>query len=964
MQHIPVHMSTFMQALNMLPMYRTFMMALTFLFINIHSFHTHKTLLDALLQEEKVDTFLLNETFLTPKLPCKVSPFTILRHDNALPARRANGGVAIGFSRTVPHRIHKPPLNNLPEHLVITLYYRHLYITVITIYIRPGHEIPLSFFQYISNNFHTYIIMADINLHSQTPRRRQHFIDFIRTNTTGSLQPLPQPTRPISQTKPDVVIVSHNLTRRLTIEILDTLGSDHVPIKLTLQTYNPRHLPPPDSPPTLRYDKADWTKYRQFITDHIHQIENPTTEDDLYQTLSSMETTLRQASEKFIPRTYRTSYKPCLPPQYLPLIRRSRQSYRDYIRTRDPEALRLHRQWQRTVHNYLTAYKLRSWIKTCNTLGDTAHPTKYWKRFHQLTGQTSHTTYPLLQDEQPLHDDTDKANAFADHLQDIFTPLPPPRARHPTDRFNIDSPFLQPSVTHPILPDHPLTAPITVDDIRLTTARRRTTAPGLDGITYKHISQSPILFLQLLAYIYNFILRTGFYPASWKTSRTLMFPKPNKPPHSVSSYRPIQLTSTFSKILERILVKRLHSHLAIRNLLPLSQAGFRPQFSIDDLFLRLITHITNQYNVIKPSCLLLFDLEKAFDKVWHKALLLKLHRLRLPLSYIRLIYNFLMNRLAYVSINNAFSHPVFLHTGVPQGSALSPLLYILFVADFPSLPSNIHLYQYADDTAFLALGNTVQQISHTLQTAVDSFVKWCSTWQLTINTAKTQAILFLPPNRRTKVYRNPSNLHIRVDARPIHLTDTVKYLGVILHKHLKWKCHLQELSKKAYNRLNLIRRLTGTTWGLKAKAVINTYKAFLRPVLTYGHLAWINAPASFYKKLQIFERHALRIAYRIRLPSPTSALYDRISFPHILYHLETKRQKYFTTRYEDAHPLVMDTISQDTFYSPLLPLQDTPLSLLFSLYRYTIPPDHPDLQLINAFAADDPPSFITPSLTM
>ena len=105
-----------------------------------------------------------------------------------------------------------------------------------------------------------------------------------------------------------------------------------------------------------------------------------------------------------------------------------------------------------------------------------------------------------------------------------------------------------------------------------------------------------------------------------------MFPKPEKPLHNLSSYRPIQLTSALSKTLEKILVKRLHSHLDHHNLLPIYQAGFRPHFSINDQLLRLINTITNHYNTSRPSCLLLFDLEKAFDKVWHDGLLFKLKK--------------------------------------------------------------------------------------------------------------------------------------------------------------------------------------------------------------------------------------------------------------------------------------------------------------------------------------------------
>ena len=164
--------------------------------------------------------------------------------------------------------------------------------------------------------------------------------------------------------------------------------------------------------------------------------------------------------------------------------------------------------------------------------------------------------------------------------------------------------------------------------------------------------------------------------------------------------------------------------------------------------------------------------------------------------------------------------------------------------------------------------------------AIDTFTSWCSKWALTINSTKTQAIIFIPPNCRSRVRRNPSRLEILVLNEPVKPTNTVKYLGLILDHHLTWHPHLLNIITKAKNRLNLLKRLTGTTWGLHSDTVLNTYKVFLRPALTFGHMAWISAPHRIYRQLQILERHALRIAYRIKLPSPTRELYERITFPH------------------------------------------------------------------------------------
>jgi len=190
-------------------------MALIFLFLNIRSLHTHKPIFETLLLEEKVNAFILNETHLKPSDSCKISRYHMLRHDNLHIAQRANGGTAIGFSPKIAYRQHHPGIPQLPEHLITTIYYQQLYITIATIYIRPHQAIPNSFFTHISNNHKNYIIMADINIHSRTDKEKSDFHDFINLQTTGIIHQLSKPTRPCSNTTPDVVITSMNIFRKL-----------------------------------------------------------------------------------------------------------------------------------------------------------------------------------------------------------------------------------------------------------------------------------------------------------------------------------------------------------------------------------------------------------------------------------------------------------------------------------------------------------------------------------------------------------------------------------------------------------------------------------------------------------------------------------------------------------------------------------------------------------------------------
>jgi len=131
--------------------------------------------------------------------------------------------------------------------------------------------------------------------------------------------------------------------------------------------------------------------------------------------------------------------------------------------------------------------------------------------------KTQKTTYPLLQNDQPLQTDKENANAFALHLQEIFTPLQTDIARNnAVQRFNFNSPELQPNKDHRINENRQLTTPITSHDISQTIEHKKNTASGIDGITYRHIKEGPPCLLVLLAAIYTFILQTGYIPPDWK----------------------------------------------------------------------------------------------------------------------------------------------------------------------------------------------------------------------------------------------------------------------------------------------------------------------------------------------------------------------------------------------------------------------------------------------------------------
>ena len=252
-----------------------------------------------------------------------------------------------------------------------------------------------------------------------------------------------------------------------------------------------------------------------------------------------------------------------------------------------------------------------------------------------------------------------------------------------------------------------------------------------------------------------------------------MILKPGKLPNEVKSYRPISLLPVISKIFEKILLKRLKS--VIENLIPDHQFGFRSKHSTIDQVHR-ITDIIEKALENKQICSALFlDVAQAFDKVWHEGLLQKIKRL-LPLPFYYLLKSYLSERSFRVKQEQSYSELKKIRGGVPQGSVLAPVLYVLFTQDIPRL-QHTTMATFADDTAILAIGETIEESTNKLQSAVNKVVQWTSEWKIKLNESKSVHVDF--------TNKTVPCLPIYVNEIQVPYANTAKYLGMTLDAKLR-----------------------------------------------------------------------------------------------------------------------------------------------------------------------------------
>ena len=605
-------------------------------------------------------------------------------------------------------------------------------------------------------------------------------------------------------------------------------GSDHYPIHSSF-AFQPE---PTEAREEWNYKAADWEEFTTALEKRILRIDRIHTQAQIDFLAEDVTQAIQQALDQTVPKLRRSpKMRPGWSEECSEVIRNVRKAEKRYKGSGDPQDLEQYKALEnlkkRTLRQALSddhrekvsktetiedLWKLNKWIRNRGTIR-TAFMPKIRDKDGIPQGENEEKAKALQQKLFPKP-------ALAD-LSDIPEQLP---------EFPPPLPFLD----------------ITEHEVREAfRSSRGDKAPGNDNIQFKVLKIAAPVISPLLTQIYNASLRLHYWPACWKEAKVIVIRKPGKKDYcDPKSYRPISLLNTLSKNMEFILAKRISAIAELHHLLPITHCGGRKSSSTEHAIHLLLEQIYAGWKNNQVSSLLLLDVSGAFDNVNHQRLLWNIRELGFSENLAGWMASFLTGRTGRTSFSEGLMQPFNIEAGIPQGSPLSPILWLLYNYKALQVAGDEALVTgYIDDTCILVTGATAQANSTKLGQIHQKMEDWALKHGAVFAPQKYELVHFFPKlwNASDEEINATVQIHRKGLTRvtqEVHPSPSARYLGVWLDSELTGEAHLDQAIAKANQQKEALRSIAGPAWGVPIPEMIKLYKATILPRLLYGCSAW------------------------------------------------------------------------------------------------------------------------------
>lgn len=461
-----------------------------------------------------------------------------------------------------------------------------------------------------------------------------------------------------------------------------------------------------------------------------------------------------------------------------------------------------------------------------------------WKALAYLNQSSKKQTLPTLRkDTRSYEEDQDKADLL---LQTFFPPQPAPQGGQEADATAVEA-----EVTDPI-GDRLLEEEVA----RAIFESNPRKAPGPDNLSFCVWQELWPVVKDWIVHIYRRSIQLSYLPTHWKGAKIIVIPKPDKPDYTIpKAYRPISLLQTISKGLERIVAQRFSEYLERTGQLALTQFGARPRRSTEQALTILVEKVYDAWRASKVLSLVTFDVQGAYNGVNKEVLQQRLRKCGIPEFFVKWVYSFCSNRSAAIAFDGFCSETAdVLQPRLPQGSPLSPILYILFNSDL--LIGTINAVEgdmgFVDDYTAWVVGNSAEENTAKLQACIiPRVVYWEGKSGATFEAEKTQFIHFT--RNRTKAQRPFRPL--LMNGKDIVPKAGVKVLGVYLDEQLRMKEHIQKATQKSKAQAMAL----STIRGLRPAAMRQLYMSTVASKLDYAAPVWFQSEKQGSQSNRAFE---------------------------------------------------------------------------------------------------------------
>lgn len=717
-----------------------------------------------------------------------------------------------------------------------------------------------------ATKYQSLIFIGDMNA------RNTHFWDGDITNTEGRAikayfdsqnfeQLIHEPTRIQGNSKSCIDLVFTNSPSLIsTVEtrpkIYDTC--DHKPVVISLKSTFQR--PQSYKRWVWNYKRGDFDKFQQgLLNAPWHMCYNNDSLDD----------TVTSWSQLFINTAERTI------PHYCATIRpRDKEFMNGHIRRTMRERDRIHKQIKAhpADENLKQQFKvLRNKVVTLSRKSKCAQEEKdnaelssvqtsskkWWKLSNSITNSNHQICIgntPIMNGSDIITGNHDKANLLNKYfvtqstLDESNARLPP---NPPNPHILIEQKVIQPEDVYEIL-------------INLDVSK----ATGPDGISNRLLREAAVSISQPLSHLFNYSLSKGQFPESWKLAHVIPVYKKDDP-KLCNNYRPISLLCCISKVFEKILFNHIYTFLKDNGLLNSKQSGFTPGDGTINQLIKICNDIHSQLDNDNEILAVFLDLTKAFDKVWHKGLLYKLKGIGINGLLFKWIESYLTKRKQRVVINGSNSEILELNAGVPQGSVLGPLLFLIYINDISDGISG-ETYLFADDSSiFHIVNNDIYGSVNKMNKDLCSVNDWAGQWLVSINVPKTVSMFFSTKRKHIKL---PP---IKLGGTTLLQVFSHKHLGLILAPNLSWNEHISSIIAKANKRLFFMKALK---YKISRLALSICYTSFIRPIMEYGDVLFDSCTKELSNAIEAVQLEAARTVSGAKKRSSHEALYMELGW--------------------------------------------------------------------------------------